>query len=755
MKVFLVQHSHSDPGYTHPRDEVWRHQLRNIARSVEFARRDEDYRWTAECFWFIDEALRRGHPLPEGFIEAARAGRIALTATYLNGSDHLDAEDFRRMLRFARAFCDRHGIPLRSAMQCDVNGVNACMPDLLHEAGVTRMSFAINDERGGAPFRRPNAFWWRGPRGGRILVFNGFVYLRANEYGMHRGFEAFREGACKLADDLSRAGYALPVCLLQGCGTYDDNGLAAPWMAEMSRAWRDHRSQHRQRSSPLPSERGRGQSAAPPSFTGKDEDRVLAGAATFDLDFVSATIDEFFDALESCGAEFPEHAGPWPDWWSDGHTSAPLELKRAYQARRTLRAIEPLLDEKDKAIGTPFEAAQRDVWMYMEHTFGSWRSVGEPDAPDSKRQWADKSVLAHRAAEEAGFLADDLLFASTMGDGCLLCPPGCTSSQYSTYQIPREDFPESGEIIFSPNPAHARAWVIAPNEQQAMADVIVWAKPCGERMVSLKRARFEQGAFERTMTVPRDLDAAWNELPLVMIESLRGTRPQLRHADPALHIDRVEAKCVRVESVECELWHGVRCELSAPGWKTLTLTRRTWRESMTHEDILSGVKEHVEDPHACFLVWNPPLAPAEVWAESGGFWHRPGIDELPGACRDWHVVHQGVEIRCRDGTNIAFWTPDAPVIHFGDINTGKWSRDVDPQNGALAVCLYHNYWYVNFPATASGRMTYRFRVASGKGLDARATLESWNHPFLVFMDSPRAAALRERRWSRLNEPAVY
>ncbi|MCG3130131.1 MAG: hypothetical protein FLDDKLPJ_00879 [Phycisphaerae bacterium] len=743
MRVFLVQHSHSDPGYTHPRDEVRRHQLRNIARSVAFSREDPEYRFTVECFWMIDEALRRGCALPDGFIEAARAGRIGLTATYLNGSDHLDAEDYRRMLRVARRFCDEHAIPLRSAMQCDVNGVNACMPDLLNEVGVTRMSFAINDERGGAPFTRPNAFLWRGPGGGRILAYNGFVYLRANEYGMHRGFEAFCDGARRLAEDLVRAGHTLPVCLLQGCGTYDDNGLAAPWMARMARAWRESAGQRAR-------EDARGSAAA-------DAGSPAGGRAEAlyrEFEFVPATIDEFFDALEACGASFPEYAGTWPDWWSDGLASAPLELKRAYEARRTLRAIEPLLDDEDKAVGTVFEAAQRDVWMYLEHTFGSWRSVGEPEAPDSKRQWADKSRLAHRAAEEAALLAEDVLAARANADGAVCFPPECRDAQYVVSQVPSEDFPESGEIVFESNAADVRAWVIAAKRPQTMATLITWARPSGDPVVTLHRKAFIPGRFRLSNRV-NPAPSMWGRwTPSVVCERIRGTRQQLRNGDPTLPIDRVAAEVQSHVIEDTSLWKGLRCGLRAPGWRDLTLTCRSWNNGVTFEFVVSGVIEAREAPHATFLAMTPVDRADEVFAETGGHWHRPGVDELPGGCRDWHVVHQGVEIRGRDGMNVAVWSPDAPVVHFGGINTGRWGRDVHPQNGALAFCLYHNYWYVNFPATAHGRMTYRFRVAAGQGLGARSLLESWSRPFLVFVDSPRARALRERRLPRLGGAVI-
>lgn len=60
MRLLLVQHAHRDPVYTHPRDKVWRHQLRNVARLVAISRKDPEYRFAVECYRMIDAALRRG-----------------------------------------------------------------------------------------------------------------------------------------------------------------------------------------------------------------------------------------------------------------------------------------------------------------------------------------------------------------------------------------------------------------------------------------------------------------------------------------------------------------------------------------------------------------------------------------------------------------------------------------------------------------------------------------------------------------------
>jgi len=86
--------------------------------------------------------------------------------------DHAMALDVLKPIAFFRDL----GIPVRSAMNTDVNGVNWGVVDVMLDHGIENFSMAINEHFGHAVRPRPQAFRWRSPSGRDLLVHNGLIY---------------------------------------------------------------------------------------------------------------------------------------------------------------------------------------------------------------------------------------------------------------------------------------------------------------------------------------------------------------------------------------------------------------------------------------------------------------------------------------------------------------------------------------------------------------------------------------------------
>ena len=62
--IFLVQHTHTDIGYTKPQSEILSEHLRYIDYAVDFSELTADYpeearfRWTCEAAWAVSEYLK-------------------------------------------------------------------------------------------------------------------------------------------------------------------------------------------------------------------------------------------------------------------------------------------------------------------------------------------------------------------------------------------------------------------------------------------------------------------------------------------------------------------------------------------------------------------------------------------------------------------------------------------------------------------------------------------------------------------------
>ena len=74
-------------------------------------------------------------------------------------------------------------MPVKMAMQNDVNGFAWCMPDYFKNTGVKYLIMGINTDRSIEPFDKPTCFWWEAPSGERLLAFRADHYMTGNFFG--------------------------------------------------------------------------------------------------------------------------------------------------------------------------------------------------------------------------------------------------------------------------------------------------------------------------------------------------------------------------------------------------------------------------------------------------------------------------------------------------------------------------------------------------------------------------------------------
>jgi hypothetical protein len=92
----------------------------------------------------------------------------------------------------------------------------------------------------------------------------------------------------------------------------------------------------------------------------------------------------------------------------------------------------------------------------------------------------------------------------------------------------------------------------------------------------------------------------------------------------------------------------------------------------------------------------------------------PEAEQLPGTTRDWQTVQNWVEIAGPKASVV--WSPiEAPLIQFGDINTGKWLKTLDLANTSLYSYAMNNYWTTNFKAAQGGKIDLRYALTSRAG----------------------------------------
>jgi hypothetical protein len=96
----------------------------------------------------------------------------------------------------------------------------------------------------------------------------------------------------------------------------------------------------------------------------------------------------------------------------------------------------------------------------------------------------------------------------------------------------------------------------------------------------------------------------------------------------------------------------------------------------------------------------------------------PGTEQLPGTTLDWQTAQHWVEFSGKDARVV--WSPiEAPLVQFGDINTGKWQKTLNLANAWVFSYAMNNYWMTNFKASQEGRVEFRYRLTSGPAVIAR------------------------------------
>ena len=134
----MVQHTHTDIGYTRSQTEILAEHLRYIDYALDYCDATDNYprllpsfAGPAEIAWAVSEYLKcrpcRTDRPPE---KRVAEGRIELAAMYLNFDELPDEQTLAASLYPLKAFREA-GMKAEVAMQNDVNGIGWCFTEFL------------------------------------------------------------------------------------------------------------------------------------------------------------------------------------------------------------------------------------------------------------------------------------------------------------------------------------------------------------------------------------------------------------------------------------------------------------------------------------------------------------------------------------------------------------------------------------------------------------------------------------------------
>ncbi|MDQ6417955.1 glycoside hydrolase [Paenibacillus sp. LHD-117] len=410
-RIFVIHHSHTDIGYTERQERIEQYHVDFIRQAIAISKEMrsgkrsewEGFKWTCETFWAVEQFLKEATEAEkQDFAEAVRCGDIELSGTYLNMTELADEELLRSIHAKAADYGRSIGAPVDSAMTADINGYSWGYAASLLDAGIQHLFSCIHTHHGMfALGRKQIPFWWETPGGGKLLVWNGEHYMFGNELGfcpdgvgsymirdefhtpaiVDNHFEIMTTRIDRYLAQLEAEQYPYDFVPVMVSGLATDNGSPNGDIAKVLQAWNAEHGEQ--------------------------------------VHIEMSTLSEFFNHLKGQEAEIPVYRGDWPDWWSDGVGSTPMQTQIFKDAQRALRKVKRLDPQAQIVSPSDIAEIEHQLVMYAEHTWGFHASVHSPWHWNVQMLEVRKLAYAANASRLAHGALDRVLNAK---DGSMLHP---------------------------------------------------------------------------------------------------------------------------------------------------------------------------------------------------------------------------------------------------------------------------------------------------------------------------------------------
>ncbi len=726
--LYLLPHSHSDIGYTDLQTRVTKNHVEYLDAVIDFCKATESYpdeakfRWNIEVSWSLENFLKtRPAEKVAELVALLKSGRVELSAWYLNQSDGFSHEELIRSVGLSRELSRTYGFPLRAAMNNDVTGFSWASPQVLNQVGVKYFTTGINEDRSRAPLRRPNPFYWESPSGGKVLHWNGEHYLFSNyELSLH---EAYEKSSPKVVEYLTklqtRGDFPYDTMAFHISGYVTDN---CPPKKELS-------------------------------------DRVRDWNAKWAYPKLRlATMSEFFGAFEKKYAKIiPTYKKGWPDYWTDGVGSTSFETGLNRMAHGEIVAAEAwalAASLADKGFAFPKDEI-RDAYeqnmLYDEHTWGAWNSISDPESEFARGQWGIKAGYAYRAREIAGTVRTRALaaIARRIPTGDLFALAVFNPLSWSRSDIVRAALPQAivekagkFKLIEKTTGAEISYQIVdkstllfqanaVPSLGYAVYTIVPDVQPSPPAPAASIGAQSIENRFFKVLIDPLSGGIASlidKETGAELVDRKAPyTLNQFIYENPkggreAVNDMAGKAQFNRYSPIAATCAPGLR----GPGASSLVVTTKTYRHPEIRQEIVlyDGIKridiinrlkkEETTDAEAAYFAFPFGVAGGKFRFEIADGAMAPETDQLPNTSRDWQAIQSWVELA--GPKNSVVWAPvEAPLVQFGDINTGKWLKTLSLKNGTVFSYVLNNYWHTNFKASQGGTLVFRYSLTGRPG----------------------------------------
>lgn len=750
-RMNLVQHTHTDIGYTRSQTEILAEHLRYIDYALDYCDATDNFpeyakfRWTCEIAWAVSEYLKcRPADQIARLKQRVQEGRIELASMYLNFDELPDEQTLAASLAPIKQF-RQAGMKSEVAMQNDVNGIGWCFSEFFADAGVKYVNMGTHGHRALICFDKPTVFWWQSPSGKKVLTYRAEHYNQGNFFGIHTdNFGQFEERVLAYLDQMEAKNYPYDIVVAQHSGYFTDNAPPSTKSCEMMKIWND-----------------------------KYEWPKLR----------TAVASEFFKEVENNYADqIQTIRGAWPDWWTDGFGSGAREaaISRithsdviADQAGLSLAKM--MGSKLPEEVNTKIDGINNALLFYDEHTFGFSESVRNAYGRETWEQRSLKQSYAWEAYRHSGLLGEITMgllqsfvpkaeLPSVVVFNTLNWSYSGLAKAYIDHQVLPAD--KAFEIVDAQGnlvPAQAGEkrsdgtyWSLFVKDVPAFGYAQYYIKVKNEaRPAVVASSGLDNSHVENTWyaidfntqkgTISKLFDKELNkdlvtpgaewELGEFIYETIDSRHPMEQYRAP--QFTRLRPEKIRFEQYEKgPVWDTYRFRGETVAGReadNLMVEYRIFNVSKKIEVIYRLRKKAITDPEAVYVSFPFNVENGKIHLDVPGGTIEAGVDQIPGSSNDWYTVQNFATARNAE-SQVVMGSQEIPLMQFGAINTGRYKAGATPQSTNMYSWPMNNYWVTNFNADQMGEMQWSYFINSAKDNSiGYATRFAWENriPFLT------------------------
>jgi hypothetical protein len=482
----------------------------------------------------------------------------------------------------------------------------------------------------------------------------------------------------------------------------------------------------------------------------------------------SALAKDFMIFLDEEHAEdIPAQEVAWPDWWTDGVGSAANETKVVRNTHVEVASSETILSMAT-ILGADFPAdIQRDIeavydnlLFYDEHTHGAAESVRQPLAQNSINQWGMKSAYAWEAAKKSSLLQEKAL---------AFLEPALNKSNLSTIAVFNTlNWKRSGLvhlfIEYGIIPENESFTITGPDGEEIPWQVYerrmegayygLWVENVPAMGFLTLQINVGHNSAVEKPNIGNDFE---NEFYAVTIDPELGVITQILDKDLGIELvdkhdslslghfiyeeldnrhelerltstnrdtvykplgmQRTELKNIWVTKEENgSIYKSIFLRGDMPvcaGRRGVEIEIRLYHRQKKMEMHYKMIKLPVYTPEAVYVAFPFKLDGGKLAFEAQGGVVYPGVNQLAGTSADWNTIQNFAAVKSNEA-QIVFVSKDIPLVHFGDINIGRYYYQLKPETNHIYSWVLNNYWVTNFKASQQGELRWSYSITSSE-----------------------------------------